>query len=32
MLPVGTFFAELARRGLTGVLHDGGSEIDLHDM
>jgi lysine 6-dehydrogenase len=29
MLPVGTFFAELARRGLTGVLHDGGSEIDL---
>ena len=32
MIPVETFFVELARRGLTGVLHDGGSEIDLHDL
>jgi saccharopine dehydrogenase-like NADP-dependent oxidoreductase len=32
MLPVGPFFAELARRGLAGVLHDQGEEIALERL
>jgi hypothetical protein len=32
MRPVGRFFAELASRGLTGVLHEGGDDIALHDL
>jgi saccharopine dehydrogenase-like NADP-dependent oxidoreductase len=32
MLPVGPFFAELARRGLTGVLHDEGEEVALERL
>jgi saccharopine dehydrogenase-like NADP-dependent oxidoreductase len=32
MLPVGRFFAELARRGITGVLRDGDEQIDLHEL
>jgi saccharopine dehydrogenase-like NADP-dependent oxidoreductase len=32
MLPVGRFFAELARRGITGMLHNGEEELALHDL
>lgn len=32
MLPAGRFFAELARRGMTGVLRDGDEQIALHDL
>jgi saccharopine dehydrogenase-like NADP-dependent oxidoreductase len=31
MLPVGRFFAELARRGMTGVLRDGEERLPLHE-
>jgi saccharopine dehydrogenase-like NADP-dependent oxidoreductase len=32
MLPVGRFFAELTRRGMTGVLRDGDEQVALHDL
>jgi hypothetical protein len=32
MLPVGRFFAELARRGMTGVLREGDTQIPLHQL
>ena len=32
ILPVGRFFAELARRGITGVLRDADVQTPLHDL
>jgi saccharopine dehydrogenase (NAD+, L-lysine-forming) len=32
MLPVGRFFAELARRGISGVLRDADAQIPLHQL
>lgn len=32
MLPVGRFFTELARRGMTGILREGDTQIPLHQL